>query len=113
MNENIFKKMKKLNKVERKSLVEKALKLNEEAGELSAEILKLQGRKGTNGKKRPEIVYDSLLELADIQLMVASICDDLGYNYEELCAAISQKITKYEDNLKKQKDWENNVSNDN
>lgn len=113
MNDKLFKKMKKLNKIEHKSLIEKALKLNEEAGELSAEILKLHGRKGANGKTRPEILFESLLELADIQLMVAAICDDLGYSYDELCAAISQKISKYELNLKKQIEWENNVSDDN
>ena len=106
MNEKLFEKMISYNKTERKTLSEKALKLTEESGELAAEILKLMGRKGTHGKTLPKVKFDALLELADIQLMVASICDELGYTHEDLCNAIINKLVKYERVSEKQKKWE-------
>ena len=82
MNESIFNKIKSISKQEKKTFAEKGLKLVEEVGELSAEILKLNGRKGAKGKSRDEIRKEALFEVADVHLVLATICTDLGYTHE-------------------------------
>jgi hypothetical protein len=103
--EKIFHKMHELNKKEQKNIIEKNAKLNEEVGELSAELLKMCGLKGSKGKTLAEIKYEALLECADCFLMIMAICDDLGYDAEEFLAGCAQKMVKYEHNLDKQKEW--------
>jgi NTP pyrophosphatase (non-canonical NTP hydrolase) len=69
----IPKKIRQVSQAEKKTLIERGLKLNEEAGELAAEILRLEGKKGSNGKSRAEILYDLHLEAVDCMLMAMDI----------------------------------------
>ena len=61
--------VRKVSLLEKKTLVERGLKLNEEAGELAAEILKYRGLKDAGGKMKKEILYDLRLEIVDVLLM--------------------------------------------
>jgi NTP pyrophosphatase (non-canonical NTP hydrolase) len=65
--------VRKVSRLEKKTLVERGLKLNEEAGELAAEILKYKGLKGAKGKTKKEILYDLHLEAVDCMLMAMDV----------------------------------------
>jgi NTP pyrophosphatase (non-canonical NTP hydrolase) len=102
---DVFRKMKSLNKIEKKTIIEKALKLNEETGELSAEILKLKGFKGSNGKNYNQVKNEAVLEVADIMIVLMSICVDLEISVTDILKSCDKKIKCYESKLKRQNTW--------
>lgn len=72
----------------------KGLKLNEEVGELSAEILKLVNYKYHNETEK-EIRDNLLYESADSIIQIFDILVSLGYTKEELIDAAEKKINTW------------------
>ena len=91
----IPKRVRKVSKLEKKSLVARGLKLNEEAGELAAEILKLEGMKGAKGKTRKEILYDLHLEAIDCMLMSMDILVYTGATEKRIAAIMNSQLDKW------------------
>lgn len=75
-------------------ICKKGLKLNEEVGELSAEILKLVNYKFHNDTQE-EIRKNLLYESADSIIQVFDILVSLGYTKEELVDASEKKINEW------------------
>jgi NTP pyrophosphatase (non-canonical NTP hydrolase) len=78
----------------------KGLKLNEEVGELSAEILKLINYKYHNDTEE-QIRQNLLEEAADSIIQVFDILADLKYTKEELIEASEKKIDKWLNQINK------------
>jgi len=78
----------------------KGLKLNEEVGELSAEILKLIKYKYHNDTEE-QIRQNLLEEAADSIIQVFDILADLKYTKEELIEASEKKIDKWLNQINK------------
>lgn len=87
--------VKKISRLETKTLLARGLKLNEEAGELAAEILKLEGLKGSNGKNRKEILYDLHLEAVDCMLMAMDILVHTGATEKRIASIMDSQLTKW------------------
>ena len=79
---------------EKGSLVEKGLKLNEEVGELSAELLKLVEYKHTRESKE-QIMQNALLESVDSLIMVFDIMIKLGLSKDEIVETAEKQINKW------------------
>ena len=94
-------KVKKVSRLEKKSLVARGLKLNEEAGELAAEILKLKGMKGRKGKSKTEVLYDLHLEAVDCLLMSMDILVHTGATEKRINAIMDSQLAKWSENFKK------------
>ena len=94
----IPKNIRRVSKLEKKTLVERVLKLNEEAGELAAEILKLEGKKGSKGKTKEEILYDLHLEAIDCMLMAMDILVHTKATNKRINEIIDSQLKKWEKN---------------
>lgn len=94
----IPKNIRRVSKLEKKTLVERGLKLNEEAGELAAEILKLEGKKGSKGKTKEEILYDLHLEAIDCMLMAMDILVHTKATNKRINEIIDSQLKKWEKN---------------
>jgi NTP pyrophosphatase (non-canonical NTP hydrolase) len=97
----IPKRVKQVSRKERKSLVSRGLKLNEEAGELAAEILKFVGEKGAKGKSKKEILADLHLEAVDCLLMAMDILVHTGASEKVISRIMNSQLNKWERNFKK------------
>jgi NTP pyrophosphatase (non-canonical NTP hydrolase) len=97
----IPKRVKKVSLLERKTLVERGLKLNEEAGELAAEILKYRGLKGAKGKTKKEILYDLHLEAVDCLLMSMDILVHTGATEKRIRTIMNDQLDKWSRGIKK------------
>lgn len=93
--------VKRVSKLETKNLVERGLKLNEEAGELAAEILRYKGLKGSKGRSKEEILYDLHLEAVDCLLMAMDILNHTGADEERINKIIDSQLEKWEKGIKK------------
>lgn len=89
-----------VSKLEKKSLVSRGLKLNEEAGELAAEILKYVGEKGAKGKSQKEILADLHLEAVDCLLMAMDILVHTGASNKVISKIMKSQLNKWEKNFK-------------
>jgi NTP pyrophosphatase (non-canonical NTP hydrolase) len=96
----IPKRVKKISRLEKKSLVERGLKLNEEAGELAAEILKLKGLKGSS-KSKKEILFDLHLEAIDCLLMAMDILVHTKASEKRIEQIMNSQLDKWERGFKK------------
>lgn len=96
----IPKRIKKISRLEKKTLVERGLKLNEEAGELAAEILKLKGLKGSS-KSKKEILYDLHLEAIDCLLMAMDILVHTKASEKRIEQIMNSQLDKWERGFKK------------
>ena len=85
-------------KYENPGILEKGLKLGEEYGELSAEILKLCGYKRTNEDKE-KIVSNILLESTDCLIMIFDIMCEMGFSKEQICNMAESQINKWLKNI--------------
>ena len=83
-----------------KEILTKTVKLNEEVGELSAEILKLINYKHHNNTEE-QIRQNLLEEAADSIIQVFDILADLKYTKEELIEASEKKIDKWLNQINK------------
>ena len=89
--EEIYTWIESLKKIEKLSIAEKTVKLCEEAGEFSAEILRYLGQKEHNGSQ--EELMDHLLEEGcDIIVTALALFARLGFSEEEIIQKMEDKI---------------------
>jgi hypothetical protein len=86
-------------KYEKHGLLERGLKLGEEYGELSAEILKLKGYKRTV-EDEGRINYNILLESTDCLIMVFDIMVHMGFTKEQICNMAEKQVNKWLNGIK-------------
>jgi hypothetical protein len=86
-------------KYEKHGLIERGLKLGEEYGELSAEILKLKGYKRTT-EDEGRINYNILLESTDCLIMVFDIMAHMGFTKEQICDMAEKQVNKWLSGIK-------------
>jgi hypothetical protein len=79
-------------------LLERGLKLGEEYGELSAEILKLSGYKRSEESKE-KIEYNILLESTDCLIMIFDIMTQMGFTKEQICNMSEKQVNKWLKNI--------------
>lgn len=103
--DKILERIYKLSNGDRKNTIEKCIKIQEELGELSAEILKLRGKKGSNGITKDQIEENILEECCDIIIITHSLIKKLKYDKARVFTAFHRKLDKVEVNLKKQRLW--------
>lgn len=89
-----------ISSLEQKGLIERGLKLGEEFGELSAEILKFTGYKNTT-ESESQIKENILLESTDCLIMVLDIMKKMDFTKEEICKMADKQINKWISNIKK------------
>lgn len=83
---------------EEKGLLERGLKLGEEYGELSAEILKFVGYKRSSETKE-EVNNNILLESTDCLIMIFDIMTQMGFKKEQICGMAERQINKWITNI--------------
>jgi NTP pyrophosphatase (non-canonical NTP hydrolase) len=88
---------------ERRDLITRGLKLNEEAGELAAEILKLKGEKDWKGKSYEQVLDDLHLEAVDVMLMAMDILVITGATDERISYIVDMQLLKWESGIKDRK----------
>ena len=86
-------------KYEKHGLIERGLKLGEEYGELSAEILKLKGYKKTT-EDEGRINYNILLESTDCLIMIFDIMAHMGFTKEQICDMAEKQVNKWLSGIK-------------
>ena len=86
-------------KYEKHGLIERGLKLGEEYGELSAEILKLKGYKRTT-EDEGRINYNILLESTDCLIMIFDIMAHMKFSKEQICDMAEKQINKWLSGIK-------------
>ena len=86
----------KISKKETRSLACRGLKLTEEAGELSAEILKYLGKKGRNGKTKEEVLAHLHLEAIDVMIMAMDILVHTNAREKEINDIMESQLKKWE-----------------
>ena len=86
-------------KYENHGLIERGLKLGEEYGELSAEILKLKGYKKTT-EDEGRINYNILLESTDCLIMIFDIMAHMGFTKEQICDMAEKQVNKWLSGIK-------------
>ena len=91
--------VKNASQYEKHGLVERGLKLTEEVGELSAEILKLIGYK-RNTLDKSQIRYNLLLESVDCLIMVIDIMTHIGFTKQEIVEMSEKQINKWLSTIK-------------
>jgi hypothetical protein len=85
-------------KYEKHGLLERGLKLGEEYGELSAEILKLIEYKRSNESKE-KIKENILLESTDCLIMIFDIMTNMGFTKEQICDMAEHQVNKWLTNI--------------
>jgi hypothetical protein len=85
-------------KYEEGGILERGLKLGEEYGELSAEILKLKGYKRTT-EDEGRIHYNILLESTDCLIMIFDIMTQMGFTKEQICDMSEKQVNKWLKNI--------------
>jgi len=95
-----LRKLRSVSKKEGKDIIARGLKLNEEAGELSAEILKYKGHKGSD-KTKQEILKDLQEEAIDTLIMALDILVYTGAKEKQIAKVMDKKLDKWLKNLRK------------
>ena len=83
---------------EEHGIIERGLKLGEEYGELSAEILKFVGYKRSLETKE-QINYNILLESTDCLIMIFDIMTQMGFTKEQICDMSEKQVNKWLTNI--------------
>lgn len=96
--DNVWQSVKEVSKYEQKGLIQRGLKLGEEYGELSAEILKFVGYKKSS-ETEDEIRKKILLESTDCLIMILDIIINMEFNKEEICNMSEKQIKKWLNNI--------------
>jgi len=99
----IPKQVRKVSKLEKRSLLARGLKLNEEAGELAAEILKYLGEKGRNGKTEREVLDHLRLEAVDVLLMSMDLLCHTNTGDKQITEIMDSQLAKWKRGLKDRK----------
>lgn len=76
------------------TLTDRALKLNEEVGELSAEVLKLSGYK-VSGLSKEEIRSRIIEEAVDAQVMIIDILENVEATDQEIINCAEDAVNKW------------------
>jgi NTP pyrophosphatase (non-canonical NTP hydrolase) len=97
----IPKRLRKLSKAADRDLIARGLKLSEECGELSAEILRYHGLKGANGKSQTIILDNLRLEAVDCLIMALDILVHTNTPKEQIDQIMTDQLDKWEKQLKK------------
>lgn len=86
---------------DKKNLVESALKLGEEYGELAQQVLIYWGTHGTQYRnaQADETRAKLLEELADVYICLYALVYKLGFNDSELHKEIARKVEKWRNSL--------------
>jgi NTP pyrophosphatase (non-canonical NTP hydrolase) len=95
-----------VNKKEPKTPMEVMVKVQEEVGELAAEILRYHGKKGANGDTKKKVRFKILEEACDVIITSVSIIEKFGYTEKDISKMIKKKCNKWKSNLSKYKVWE-------
>jgi len=95
----IYDLVKNTSKYEKHGLIERGLKLGEEYGELSAEILKLNGYKRT-GEDKDIINSNILLESTDCLIMIFDIMVHMDFTKEQICNMAEKQVNKWLNGIK-------------
>jgi hypothetical protein len=90
----IYELVKQTSSAENGSIVEKGLKLNEEVGELSAELLKIVGYKHTTDS-HDVIMEKALLESVDSLIMIFDIMIKLGFTKDQIVEMAEKQVNKW------------------
>ena len=98
MNE-IYWKLKKLSRHNIKNTIESCVKIQEEVGELSAELLKFRGKKGHRGLTQEQLDENILEECCDIINMTLFFMIKRKYSYKRIMKAFKRKINKIESQI--------------
>jgi len=85
-------------KYEKHGLIERGLKLGEEYGELSAEILKLAEYKRSEESKE-KIEHNILLESTDCLIMIFDIMTHMNFTKEQICDMAESQVNKWLKNI--------------
>ena len=109
MIQSAIKKIIRLNKDEIKTPIEVMVKLQEECGELAAEMLRSIGRKGSNGDSKKITKLKVLEEACDVIITATSIIEKFGFNDCDMARMIKKKCNKWKLNQKKYKQWETQI----
>jgi NTP pyrophosphatase (non-canonical NTP hydrolase) len=96
----IPKRVAEVSKREKKSLSDRLVKLTEEVGELAAEILKYQGKKGCNGKSKKQVLAALHLEGVDVMLMAMDILVHTGATEKIIAKIMKKQLNKWEKNFR-------------
>ncbi len=95
-------KLRRISKLESKSLAERGLKLGEEYGELAAEIFKLLGKKSTNQTKK-ETLEHLREEAVDCLIMSLDILVKVKTSDKDVRRLLNAKLDKWLDKMEKRK----------
>jgi NTP pyrophosphatase (non-canonical NTP hydrolase) len=95
------KKLKTASSLTKRTLIARVLKLCEEAGELSAEVLKFSNLKGRGGKSKSEVEEDLREEAVDCLIMSLDILIETGTSEKHLNELLNKKLDKWMGQLKK------------
>lgn len=106
---NAIKKIITLNKKEPKTAMEVMVKIQEECGELAAEMLRYIGKKGANGDNKKVLRNKILEEASDVIITCVSVIEKFGFNDRDIARMIKKKCNKWKLNQKKYKEWEKQV----
>jgi NTP pyrophosphatase (non-canonical NTP hydrolase) len=98
----IPKKLRRIARSEPRTLCERAVKLMEEVGELSAEIMRLTGNKAAKKPMRG-VKADAQEEAVDVLIMACDIVDKLGLDDRTMTKILNRKLHKWLDNLEKRR----------
>lgn len=94
-----------INKKEPKTAMEVMVKLQEECGELAAEMLRYIGRKGANGDTKAILKGKILEEGCDAIITVVSILEKFDFKEKDIAQMIKLKCNKWKANMDKYKEW--------
>jgi len=94
--------VKDTSKFEKHGILERGLKLGEETGELSAEILKFVGYKKSDLSKS-QIEQNMLLESVDCLIMVFDIMSHMGFTKQQIVEMAEKQVNKWLNNINKEK----------
>jgi NTP pyrophosphatase (non-canonical NTP hydrolase) len=98
----IPKRLQKLSNKDNGTLVERALKLCEEAGEVAQASLRISGRKSSRGKNHKELRMDVVEECVDVAIMAMDVLTHLKYtNSREIERLINRKLKKWQKSVAK------------
>ncbi len=93
--------VKNTSQFEKHGILERGLKLGEETGELSAEILKFVGYKKSDLSKS-QIEQNMLLESVDCLIMVFDIMSHMGFTKQQIVEMSERQINKWLTNINKE-----------
>ena len=93
-------KLRKVSRLEPKTLVERGLKLAEETGELAAEIFKLEGKKKSD-KNKKQILADLREEAVDCLIMSMDILAHTKTSNRQIKRLFNKKLEKWVDKMEK------------